>query len=93
MTGKRTPRPNRGPGNTNPKTWDIEISDAEAIARENFGLDCRVERLPGEVDRNFLLNTDTGDRWVLKISRPKADRQVLECQLEALRFLESSAVE
>jgi len=68
------------------------VGDAESIAREQFGLDCRAEPLPGEVDRNFLLNTDAGDRWVLKISRPGADEQVLECQIQALKFLEASPV-
>jgi 4-aminobutyrate aminotransferase-like enzyme/Ser/Thr protein kinase RdoA (MazF antagonist) len=66
--------------------------DAESLAREEYGLDCRAEPLPGEVDRNFLLVTDAGDRWVIKISRPGADKQALECQIEAMRFLEGSPV-
>jgi 4-aminobutyrate aminotransferase-like enzyme/Ser/Thr protein kinase RdoA (MazF antagonist) len=92
VTERHTPIPDEELGTTASKNWGIEARDAEAIARENFGLDCRVETLQGEVDRNFLLTTAAGDQWVLKISRPNADRQVLECQLEALRFLESSAV-
>jgi len=67
-------------------------ADAVSIAREEFGLTCRAERLQGEVDRNFLLVTDGGDRWVLKISREGMDVQALECQLQALRHLETSPV-
>jgi 4-aminobutyrate aminotransferase-like enzyme/Ser/Thr protein kinase RdoA (MazF antagonist) len=66
--------------------------NAESIAHKEYGLDCRAEPLPGEVDRNFLLVTGAGDRWVLKISRPGADEQILECQIQELRFLESSPV-
>jgi len=66
--------------------------DAESIAREIWGLDCRAEPLAGEVDRNFLLVTDNGGRWVLKISRENPDPVELDYQIEALRFLEASAV-
>jgi len=66
--------------------------DAESIARKIWSLDCRAEPLAGEVDRNFLLVTDSGDRWVLKISREGADEQALDCQVQALRFLEPSPV-
>jgi len=92
VTKAPIPSSNEEAENTSPEHWTIEVRDAESIAREDFGLDCRAEPLPGEVDRNFLLNTDAGDRWVLKISRPGADQEVLECQIEALRFLERSPV-
>jgi len=67
-------------------------TDAEHLAHENWGLDCRAEPLVGYEDHNFLLATDAGDRWVLKISREGVDEQVLDCQLQALRFLETSPV-
>jgi len=67
-------------------------ADAEHLAHENWGLDCQAEPLVGYEDRNFLLATDTGNRWVLKISREGVDEQVLDCQLQALRFLETSPV-
>jgi 4-aminobutyrate aminotransferase-like enzyme len=66
--------------------------DAESIAQVEFGLDCRAEPLAGEVDRNFLLLTEAGERWVLKISRESAEEQALDCQVQALRFLESGPV-
>ena len=68
------------------------LADAESIARKHWGLDCRAEPLAGEVDRNFLLVTDSGDRWVLKISRENTDRVGLDYQIETLRFLENSPV-
>jgi 4-aminobutyrate aminotransferase-like enzyme/Ser/Thr protein kinase RdoA (MazF antagonist) len=66
--------------------------DAESIASTYWDLKCQAEPLDGEVDRNFLLVTDIGDRWVLKISRENTDRIALEYQIEALRFLENSPV-
>jgi 4-aminobutyrate aminotransferase-like enzyme/Ser/Thr protein kinase RdoA (MazF antagonist) len=68
-------------------------ADAESLARERWGIGCRARPLSGEVDRNFLLVTESGERHVLKISREEADEQVLDCQIEALRFLEGSPIE
>jgi len=75
-----------------PNSLSPTAVDAESIAREIWSLDCRAEPLAGEVDRNFLLLTEVGDRWVLKISREGADEQALDCQIQALRFLEPSPV-
>ena len=66
--------------------------DAESIARKHWQLECQAEPLAGEVDRNFLLVTDSGDRWVLKISRQNTDRIGLDYQIETLRYLENSPV-
>jgi 4-aminobutyrate aminotransferase-like enzyme len=66
--------------------------DAELIAHEHWKLECQAEPLAGEVDRNFLLVTDSGDRWVLKISRQKTDRVGLDHQIETLKYLDDSAV-
>ena len=73
-----------------PKSAFPNTADAESIAREKWGLDCRAETLIGYEDRNFLLVTGAGDRWVLKISHEGVDEQALDCQIQALRFLETS---
>jgi 4-aminobutyrate aminotransferase-like enzyme len=75
-----------------PRSPTPTTADAEHIAHENWGLDCRAEPLAGEVDRNFCLLTEVGERWVLKISRAGADEQALECQIQTLRFLDTSPV-
>ncbi|MCG6947487.1 MAG: aminotransferase class III-fold pyridoxal phosphate-dependent enzyme [Acidobacteria bacterium] len=67
-------------------------ADAESLAREHWGLVCRAEPLAGEVDRNFLLVSENGDRWVLKVSRENTDPTGLEYQIETMRFLENSPV-
>jgi 4-aminobutyrate aminotransferase-like enzyme/Ser/Thr protein kinase RdoA (MazF antagonist) len=66
--------------------------EAQSIALEHWNLRCRAEPLAGEVDRNFLLVTDSGDRWVLKVSRENTDPLGLEYQIEVMSFLESSRV-
>ena len=46
----------------------IAVDEAAAAAGELWGLTARAAPLPGERDANFLLEGDSGDRFVLKIS-------------------------
>jgi 4-aminobutyrate aminotransferase-like enzyme/Ser/Thr protein kinase RdoA (MazF antagonist) len=61
---------------------EISAADAERIAREHYGIDERAAPLPGELDLNFAL----GERYVLKIYSPDADR-ALDLQDAALEHL------
>jgi 4-aminobutyrate aminotransferase-like enzyme/Ser/Thr protein kinase RdoA (MazF antagonist) len=60
---------------------------AERFTREHYGLDARATQLAGEFDLNFLLQTDGGESYVLKVSPVGADFVALECQIEALKHL------
>lgn len=46
----------------------VEPSEAAAVAAERWGITARATSLPGERDANFLLDEDSGKRFVLKIS-------------------------
>ena len=46
----------------------VAVREAEAAAGEVWGLKGRATPLPGERDANFLLEDDSGGRFVLKIS-------------------------
>jgi 4-aminobutyrate aminotransferase-like enzyme len=65
----------------------VETGAAKRWAKEIYGIDCRAEPLPGEIDRNFLLHLTDGERRVLKIAPAAADRVEIECQLAALEHL------
>ena len=46
----------------------VAVREASAAARELWGLRARATPLPGERDSNFLLEDDSGERFVLKVS-------------------------
>ncbi|HVS13007.1 MAG TPA: aminotransferase class III-fold pyridoxal phosphate-dependent enzyme [Thermoanaerobaculia bacterium] len=48
-------------------------ADTVAIAREHYGLDGDASELPSDSDRNWLLRTRDGERFVLKVYRADAD--------------------
>lgn len=62
------------------------VSPAEALAfiHANFGLRGELKPLASERDQNFRLTTDTGERYVLKISNPAESPDVLDFQAQAL---------
>jgi Ser/Thr protein kinase RdoA (MazF antagonist) len=68
------------------------MAEAEHWARERYGLEARGTELPGEIDRNVLLTTATGERMILKAAPSGADRTEIACQVEVLRHLENHSV-
>lgn len=68
----------------------VTLAEAENWARELYGIDARARGLPGDVDRNFLLVSADGKRWVLKVAPISAVTLEIECQLAVLRFLAST---
>jgi len=57
-----------------------EIDEAAALraVREHYGLDGVLTPLPGERDRNFLLETEAGVRYVVKVSSPDEPQPILD---------------
>ena len=70
----------------------ISAVDAEALARQYYNIKGKAKRLPGEVDFNFRLDTPDGHSYTLKLSRPGADRQLLDMQAAVLKRLEEAAL-
>lgn len=60
---------------------------AQALAREYYGLSAEIRRLDSERDQNFRLRTRDGREYVLKIANPTEDRAVTNLQTEALRHI------
>ena len=59
-------------------------SDAEALAREHFGVHATADALVSERDQNFRLTGADGAAWVLKVSNAAEDRGVVEMEVAAV---------
>ncbi|HSG49537.1 MAG TPA: phosphotransferase, partial [Longimicrobiales bacterium] len=66
---------------------DIGPDDAAAAVREQYGLTGRWTPLPGERDRNFLLQEEDGRRWVVKVTSPEEPDEHLEFETGLLAWL------
>ncbi|HEY3580630.1 MAG TPA: phosphotransferase [Pyrinomonadaceae bacterium] len=60
---------------------------AQAIAEKYFGIQASASELPSERDRNFLLTTRGGEKFVLKIANVREERAVLEAQDAMMKHL------
>jgi Ser/Thr protein kinase RdoA (MazF antagonist) len=69
----------------------VLAADATAVLHTGFGMAGRLDRLPGEADDNFLLNTADGTRYVAKFAHPKSDPDVIDAQARVLRHIEAVA--
>ncbi len=63
---------------------DLDAREALDAVRELYGLEGTLRPLPGERDRNFLLETDDGERLVLKVSSPEEPQPILEFETEMI---------
>jgi 4-aminobutyrate aminotransferase-like enzyme/Ser/Thr protein kinase RdoA (MazF antagonist) len=66
---------------------DISPEEAVRLVREGFGLAGSLTALPGERDRNFLLATPAGNRFVVKITSPEESEEQLRFETELLQEL------
>jgi Ser/Thr protein kinase RdoA (MazF antagonist) len=58
----------------------VDVILAQAIAEKYFGIQATAAELPSERDQNFLLETRTGEEFVLKVANAFEERAVLEAQ-------------
>jgi 4-aminobutyrate aminotransferase-like enzyme/Ser/Thr protein kinase RdoA (MazF antagonist) len=65
----------------------FEKSEATRLAKQFYHLDCSAAPLPSERDQNFLLQTDQGERFVLKIANGLEERAMLEAQNGAMEHV------
>jgi 4-aminobutyrate aminotransferase-like enzyme/Ser/Thr protein kinase RdoA (MazF antagonist) len=71
--------------NNNKPSFTVE--DASRIAFELYGLRAEICALPGERDCNFLLKTEAGQKFVLKIAPAVEQRHAIDLQIQALGHL------
>jgi 4-aminobutyrate aminotransferase-like enzyme/Ser/Thr protein kinase RdoA (MazF antagonist) len=63
-----------------------ELGPDEALdaVREHYGMDGTLTSLPGERDRNFLLTTGGGERYVVKAASPDEPDELLRIETQIL---------
>ena len=69
----------------NTPRFDVEA--AAQIAAQHFGIHATAQPLPSERDQNFLLTTDSGEKFVLKISNALEKPAFIEAQNAVLQHL------
>lgn len=62
---------------------------AARIARQLYGISASAVPLASERDQNFLLATESGERFVFKIANAAEDRAMLEAQQQAMQHVAS----
>ena len=70
----------------------ILIDEALQIAKQLYDLKASASPLPSERDQNFLLQTERGERFVLKIANAGEDYDFLDLQNRLIRFLSAGKV-
>ena len=73
-------------------TPHFNLPAAERFARDLYGLHPAVTLLPSERDQNFLLETGTGERFVLKIANAAEEHTLLEAQDQVLERLSETGL-
>lgn len=68
-------------------TPEFTGDEAAELARRFYGISVMASPLPSDRDQNFRLETEGGDRFVLKIANGMEDRAVLEAQQLAMAHL------
>lgn len=69
---------------------EIDAPDVLEGIREHYALDGALTPLPGDRDRNFLLTTDEGERYVVKVSSPDEVDEILEIEADLMEHLARS---
>ena len=67
----------------------FSFEEAKRFAQEAYGVVGSIQKLPGYSDQNFLLETDGGEKFVLKISNSVKEREKLDFENKALEYLAS----
>jgi len=68
---------------------NFNVTSAEAIADELFGIRGCAQSLPSERDQNFLLTDSAGEKFVLKIANGLESRAFLEAENAVLKHVGS----
>ena len=65
----------------------FDSETATAVTEKLYGFRATANTLPSERDQNFLLTSESGENFVLKIANALEDRSLLEAQNEAMSHL------
>src|SRR2546428_2179733 len=65
----------------------FDTKAATSLAEDLYGLGVTAAPLPSERDQNFLLETESGEKFVLKIANALEDRALLDAQHAAMTHI------
>ncbi|MFN7943409.1 MAG: aminotransferase class III-fold pyridoxal phosphate-dependent enzyme [Thermoanaerobaculia bacterium] len=68
------------------------MAEASALAERLYGIRATVFDLPSERDQNFLLQSESGERFILKLANPAERRELLEAECAVMLHLEPSGL-
>ncbi|PWT95216.1 MAG: hypothetical protein C5B55_01595 [Blastocatellia bacterium] len=68
---------------------NLSVEAAADLARVLYGISATARSLPSERDQNFLLTTETTERFVLKIANALEERSLLVAQNALMSYLAS----
>ncbi len=71
----------------------FQRSEAARVAESLYGIRGRLQALPSERDQNFLLETEEGQRFILKIANSSERPEILDLQNRALDLVAHSLEE
>ena len=80
----------RGRGQGTPGRPQLNIAEAEALVRSEYGIEGVATPLPSDRDQNFMIQHDDGSRYILKISNSDTGRAHLEAQELAMILCEEA---
>ena len=66
----------------------LTTKQAEKILLETYNIEGKASELPGEIDFNFRIKTNTSEGYILKISRPNEAIDYLDFQQKLLQYVE-----
>jgi len=81
-----------GRGSGTPGRPKLNVADAEAVVRSEYGIEGVASPLPSDRDQNFVIQASDGSRYVLKISNSDANRAHLEAQEQAMILGETANI-
>ena len=70
----------------------FSIVDAQKLVGDLFGIQAELKPLPSERDQNFLLRTETGEAFVLKVANASEDLALLDAQNQVMAHLAQHGV-
>lgn len=68
-------------------TLKITIQQAESLTQELFNINGKASALPGYIDFNFRVKVDSGEGFILKISRPDENQEYIDFQQQMLQHV------
>ena len=68
--------------NTSPEVSSKEFW--EGVLKSHWGIDAKLNLLPGEFDQNFVAQEQNGSKYIFKVMRTDCPEWLIEAQIELI---------